>query len=113
MAMRTRTDARTLDPQRVAQMVEPVFSAWPIQRAWLFGSVARGTQHERSDVDLIIEPDENAGIGFGIVTIQDQLEEALGLDVDVHSLPDPKRSNPAFIRTYEASTVMVYERTTG
>lgn len=111
--MFSRTDARTLNADIVGELVRPVFERWAVRRAWLYGSVARGTQHAHSDVDLIIEPDEGAGIGIGIVRLQDELEEALGLDVDVHSVPDPKRTNPAFLRNYEKSKVMIYERTTG
>ena len=109
--MFVRTDARALDAARVGELVRPVLDRWHIRRAWLYGSVARGTQRADSDVDLIIEPDEDAHIGFGIVRLNDELEDALGLDVDAHSVPDPKRTNPAFLRNYEKSKVMVYEHT--
>lgn len=111
--MFARTDARTLDAARVGELIAPVLDRWRINRAWLYGSVARGTQHAGSDVDLIIGPAEDAHIGMGIVHLQDELEDALGLDVDVHSVPDPKRTNPAFIRNYEQSKVMAYERSAG
>ena len=110
--MYLKTDARTLTHEAVSQAVGPVFDRWAIRRAWLYGSVARGTQNARSDVDLMVEPLPDAGIGFGIVRLQDELEEALGLDVDIHSVPDPKRMNPAFLRNYESSKVLVYERET-
>ena len=109
--MYAKTDARTLSVRDVALAISPVLKQWPIRRAWLYGSVARGTQHANSDVDLMVEPFEDAGIGMGIVLLQDELEDALGLDVDVHSAPDPRRTNPAFIRNYEKSKVIVYERT--
>lgn len=109
--MFVRTDPRTLTVADVARIVRPVFDGWAIRRAWLYGSVARGTQDEVSDVDLMVELEPDARIGFGIVRLQDELEEALGTDVDIHSVPDPKRTNPAFMRNYEASKVMVYERT--
>ena len=108
--MYSRTDARTLTSETVSQKVGPVFEHWGIERAWLYGSVARGTQHERSDVDLMVELVPDAGIGIGIVRLQDELEDALGLDVDIHSVPDPRRTNPAFLRNYESSKVLVYER---
>ncbi|MBO7674449.1 MAG: nucleotidyltransferase domain-containing protein [Atopobiaceae bacterium] len=108
--MYSTTDARTLTSEIVSQRVGPVFERWGIERAWLYGSVARGTQTERSDVDLMVELVPDAGIGIGIVRLQDELEDVLGLDVDIHSVPDPKRTNPAFLRNYESSKVLVYER---
>ena len=111
--MQTRVDARTLTPARVGKLTAPVFDVWGIRRAWLYGSVARGTQHAGSDVDLTVELMEDAHIGMGIVRLQDELEEALGVDVDIHTVPDPKRTNPAFLRNYERSKVMIYERATG
>lgn len=56
-----------------------------IAAAWLFGSVARGTQRAGSDVDVGVlysedPPKTLAGLGFGL---QDELEEALGLPVQV------------------------------
>lgn len=108
-----RTDPRTLTPVSVARIVSPVFERWDVGRAWIYGSVARGTQTVTSDVDLIIEPLDDAHIGLEIVTLEEELEEALGLDVDIHSVPDAKRTNPAFLRNYELSKVMVYERTSG
>lgn len=110
--MFAQVDAREITPDRVRTTVRPIFDSWDIKRAWLFGSVARGTQTKGSDVDLSVELLEDARIGFGIVRLQDELEEALGVDVDIHTVPDPKRTNPAFMRNYEASRVLVYERTT-
>lgn len=108
--MYRRTDARTLTSDAVSQKVAPVFARWGIERAWLHGSVARGTQTEFSDVDLMVELAPDAGIGMGVVRLQDELEDALGLDVDIHSVPDPRRTNPAFMGNYESSKVLVYER---
>ena len=106
-------DARTLTHTSVTESVKPVFDRWGIRRAWLYGSVARGTQRASSDVDLMVEPMPDARIGFGIVRLQEELEDALGVRVDIHSVPDPKRTNPAFLRNYEMTKVLVYERTTG
>lgn len=110
---RNVVDARTLTPASVAEAVAPVMERWDVARAWLYGSVARGDQQPTSDVDLIYEPLPEARIGLNIWDFQQELEEALGVAVDLHGAPDPKRANPAFLRTYERDKVMVYERTPG
>ncbi len=51
----------------------------------LFGSVARGDDHEGSDVDLLVDFAPGTGL-FTIATIQAELEEILGVEVDL--VPD-------------------------
>ena len=61
------TDARTLDPDKVARLVEPVMRRWPVREAWVYGSVARGTQQADSDVDITFELVEGARMGWEIL----------------------------------------------
>ena len=110
--MPRRTDARSLTPERVGEIVAPVMERWGAARAWLYGSVARGDQHQYSDVDLIVEMLPDVRLGWGIVTFQDELEDVLNLPVDLHTPPDRRRTNPAFLRNFDRAKVMVYERQT-
>jgi uncharacterized protein len=48
----------------------------------LFGSVARGEAHPGSDVDLLVEFDRPVGL-FGLIALQQRLEELLGCSVDL------------------------------
>lgn len=107
------TDARTLDPDKVARLVEPVMRRWPVREAWVYGSVARGTQQADSDVDITFELVEGARMGWEIWDFQQDLEEALGTKVDLHMPPDPRRARPAFTRSYNRNKVKIYERTAG
>ena len=50
----------------------------------VFGSVARGEEHEDSDIDLLVEFDEGASL-FDQVRIGQSLSELLGRRVDVVS----------------------------
>ena len=96
----------------VAACVAPVFDAWPVRRAWLFGSVARGTQGPQSDVDLLIELEEDAELGFSFLVMEDEVAEALGCRADLMTLVR-SRSTPAFLHELDRDKVMVYERTAG
>ncbi|MCP3875547.1 MAG: DNA polymerase subunit beta, partial [Desulfobacteraceae bacterium] len=52
----------------------------------IFGSVARGSNHERSDIDIIVEqkiPDL-----FVLGTIKTELEEEFGTKIDIIRLHD-------------------------
>lgn len=95
---------------RLSSYVTPVLDRYPIRRAWLFGSVARGVYSEESDVDLIVEGLEGASISFGMMDdLQTDLEDVLGVDVDVNTLCRPRASR-LFLRTFDRDKVMVYER---
>jgi predicted nucleotidyltransferase len=48
----------------------------------LFGSRARGTATESSDVDLLVEPDRGRGL-LDLVGFKQELEQSLGRPVDV------------------------------
>lgn len=56
---------------------------YPIQRLALFGSWARGDAQEKSDIDILVEVDPSIGIRF--VELAEELERALGRNVDLVS----------------------------
>lgn len=60
-----------------------------ITDARLFGSVARGDDHEGSDVDLLVDVPEGTSL-FDLVGIQRELEALLGLKVDLGTEVKPQ-----------------------
>ena len=52
-----------------------------VKRIGLFGSYAKGTQTEASDIDIIVEFE--TPLGFKFMDFADYLEEILGKSVDV------------------------------
>ena len=55
-----------------------------VHRMALFGSYARGDQKSDSDVDILVDIDPSVGLEF--VTLADQIEQLLGLPVELVSL---------------------------
>ena len=53
-----------------------------ISRIYVFGSVARGESKDVSDVDFLIEMDENAS-AFGVGAFQYEVQQLLGIKIDV------------------------------
>ena len=53
-----------------------------MQRAWLFGSFARGEEREDSDVDILVDFDDSVSL-LGHVRIMYGLEDQLGRKVDL------------------------------
>ncbi len=67
----------------VTDSILPVLIKYGVKRASFFGSYARGTQDESSDVDILIEPPEE--MGLEIVRLKRDLESALNKKVDLVS----------------------------
>lgn len=61
----------------------PILKKYGVQKASIFGSYAKGTQDEQSDLDLIIQPPKNMGIEF--VNLKLDLEDSLKTKVDLLS----------------------------
>lgn len=60
-----------------------LLSRYPIQRIGLFGSRVRDDFSPNSDVDILVDVDP--GIGLRFVALADEIEQLLGLKVDLVS----------------------------
>lgn len=56
-----------------------------IQRLALFGSVIRDDFRPESDIDVLVEFNDQKQIGLSFIRIQDELSELLGRSVDLHT----------------------------
>jgi hypothetical protein len=73
---------------RIAEVKEriiPILKEYGVKKASVFGSVARGDDHPKSDVDLVIRVGHLPFGIWGFVGLKQDLEEALGRRVDVVS----------------------------
>lgn len=73
-----------LDLTEIARCMKPVFAKYHIQKAILFGSFARGSQSQRSDIDLILiqETTEPYFERYGGI-LRDLYEVVKGRDLEV------------------------------
>jgi len=58
----------------------PIFDAYGIRKAILFGSYGKGTATEKSDVDLLVDSDLH---GLSFVGFLDAVQRAIGKEVDL------------------------------
>ena len=65
----------------LAEKSEYLAEVYGVKRIGLFGSYARGTHTEDSDIDIIVEFE--TPLGFEFMDFADYLEELLGKRVDV------------------------------
>jgi predicted nucleotidyltransferase len=97
----------TMDSQLVKQ-IGAYFATQPVQRAWLFGSYARGEQREDSDIDILVAFDPNVGL-FKYAAIYTDLKELLGREVD---LVQEGALKPYAAATADRDKILIYERPT-
>ncbi|HSW97006.1 MAG TPA: nucleotidyltransferase family protein [Candidatus Saccharimonadales bacterium] len=60
----------------------PILKAAGIKKSSLFGSYVRGEQHEKSDIDFLVEYPAHTTL-FDIVELKENLEEVLKKPVDL------------------------------
>jgi predicted nucleotidyltransferase len=72
--------SRLLEQHRNA--VAEVFARYPVAKAWVFGSVARGDDRPDSDLDLLVEVGAGAST-VDILGLDEDLTAVLGCPVDV------------------------------
>ena len=64
----------------IQMVLAPVFAAYGISRAVLFGSVAKGTATEKSDLDLLVDSKLQ---GLKFVGFMEAVRQAVGMPVDI------------------------------
>ena len=84
------------------------FKAYPVLKAWLFGSFSREEQTPDSDVDILVLLDKSRPIGLKFFGMWSDLEDLLGRKVDLVSegtlLPFAQESA-------NKDKILIYERT--
>jgi len=64
-------------------LLMPVFEQYGVKRAILFGSYARGTADQKSDLDLLVD----SGLrGLRFVSLYEDICRAVGRDVDLFDI---------------------------
>lgn len=89
------------DIQKHKERIYEIARKHGITRVYVFGSVIRGESVETSDVDFLVELDENASV-LGLGGFQYEVQELLGLQVDV--IPTfvlPKVEDREFVQTVQ------------
>lgn len=94
--------------QGIAHKLQTFFPAYPIEKAWVFGSYARGEETRKSDIDIMVRFYEDADISLlDYVKIMNKLKKFLHKDVD---LVEEGQLYPWAQESVEHDKILVYER---
>jgi len=69
--------------EEIRVKVRPIAEKYHVKEMYLFGSYARGEAEEGSDVDLVVQDEGTQLVGTKLVSFEIELEDTLGLPVDV------------------------------
>ena len=70
--------------QDVIHKLQDFFPAYPIEKAWIFGSYARGEESRKSDIDILVRFDKDAKINLlDYAGIMNDLSDYLHQKVDL------------------------------
>ncbi|MBQ6277223.1 MAG: nucleotidyltransferase family protein [Bacteroidales bacterium] len=71
---------------RISKTIAEYFKTQPVEKAWIFGSYARGEETPQSDIDILVVFDQKNGKGVSLfkhIGIALDLEDILGKKVDL------------------------------
>ncbi len=94
--------------QKILIQLKEFFSTQPVEKAWVFGSYARGEETSESDLDIMVSYVQGVHPGlFGIYKIVELLEKKLGVKVD---LVEQGTMYPRVAKEVESQKILAYER---
>ena len=98
----------SMSTQAMTKKIAKYFETQPVLKAWLFGSYARGEETPDSDVDLLVEYDNNARISLLTIShMMGELEGQIGRKVD---LIEHDRLMPFAMESANRDKYLIYER---
>jgi predicted nucleotidyltransferase len=94
--------------QDIINKLQLFFPIYPIEKAWVFGSYARGEETQKSDMDIMVRFEKDAGVSlFDYIGIRHDLEDLFHKKVDLVEEGQLRRWAQ---ESAEQEKILVYER---
>lgn len=93
------------DIMTIRNAVIPIGKAYGVKRIYLFGSYAKGTANENSDIDLLIEKGKPMSL-LKLSSMRQDVSESLDLPVDLVTTTGIEE---AFQKEIAGTEVLLYE----
>ena len=90
----------------VKEALAPVFDRYQVSKAVVFGSVAKGTADDQSDLDILVDSHLH---GFKFCGLMEAIREAVDMPVDVLDVTHIEADSP-IDREIRRTGVTIYER---
>ena len=94
--------------QAIINKLQTFFPAYPIEKAWVFGSYARGEETRKSDIDIMVRFNKDADISLlDYIKIMNKLKDFLHKKVDLVEEGQLRRWAQESV---DKEKILVYER---
>ena len=94
--------------QSIVNKLQTFFPAYPVEKAWVFGSYARGEETRKSDVDILVRFDHKEDFSLlDYAGIMIDLEDCLHKKVDLVEEGQLRQFAQKYV---EQEKILVYER---
>ena len=94
--------------QVIINKLKTFFPAYPIEKAWIFGSYARGEETRKSDIDIMVSFNKDVHITlFDYAGIMNELEDLLCKKIDLVTEGGIRKFAQESI---EHDKILIYER---
>lgn len=90
----------------ISEILLPVFKKHNINRAVLFGSVAKGTNTLNSDIDLLVDSNLK---GLEFIGLLEDIQETVNVSVDLFDISHIEKDS-LVDREIEKTGVVIYEK---
>lgn len=90
----------------VANVLYPVFEQYNVKKAILFGSVAKGTAVQTSDVDILVDSNLK---GLRFIGLLEDIKRAVKTDVDLLDISHIEKGS-AVEKEIQKTGVIIYEK---
>jgi predicted nucleotidyltransferase len=102
-----RRNTGMLSIDEIKTVVIPLVEIYPINRVILFGSYARGDATENSDVDLLIDSEDQLN-GFDFFGISGRIIKKMPIKVDIFEMSEVIKPSPLYEKIVKEG-VIIYE----
>ncbi len=97
-----------MSTQAMKKIIADYFKTQPVEKAWLFGSFARGEETPESDIDILVQYDNTARISLLTIShMMGELERSTGRRVD---LIEDGCLMPFAVESANRDKQLIYER---
>jgi predicted nucleotidyltransferase len=93
------------DINEIKKIVVPIAYSYGVKRLYLFGSYAKGTANEKSDIDLLVEKGKPMSL-LKLSGMRQMVQEALNLSVDLVTTTGIKDD---FRKEIAGTEILLYE----
>jgi len=98
----------TYSINEIKSILSPVFENAPVYRAILFGSYAKGSPTDKSDIDIVIDS-RGELLNINFYGVLEDITNLLGKRVDLFEIAELK-NNAAMQSVIEQEGIVLYDR---